>query len=145
MKNVKSLILMLLIPLAAVFMGCVDNIQQDLIVEIEENSEYDSPYNMDDVEYFRIYLYAFDGYNGIDKGAYLLKKGEILCLEDLEPGLYTLFGYAHNKDGNSLAYISYKSDKVGIGISQMGGGTTECILIDDISPTVVKLVVRFMN
>ena len=140
MKNVKSLILMLLIPLAAVFMGCVDNIQQDLIVEIEESSDYgDSPYNMDDVEYFELFLYTYSDWEPILQGD-ILKKGDVLWLDNLEPGLYSLSGGAGMGD-LQIGTVSWKSDKmVEIPIN---GTCDRYIVVDDISPTVVKLVVTF--
>ena len=141
MKNVKSLILMLLIPLVAVFMGCVDNIQQDLIVEIEENSDYgESPFNMDDVEYFKLYLYKYLDWEPILQGD-ILKKGDVLWLDNLEPGLYSLSGDACDIHDNRIGFISWKSDKMkGF---ETNSWTDYYILIDDISPTVVKLVVTF--
>ena len=163
MKIIKSLLCLLLIPFALAFMSCNNEIPEELIIEVDPESQ--GPYELDDVDYFELGLYKLseddeypDNNSNYNEGTpplfeVRLNKGDVLRLGNLEPGLYQLYGAAYKYfdygDGEFLAQEigsvygkSEKEESVEYYDSMMREWVTvSYIVIDEFSPTVVKLVV----
>ncbi|MBO4319404.1 MAG: hypothetical protein J5857_02935 [Treponema sp.] len=165
MKLKKSFVLLLLVPFALFFTSCENEIPEEFVIEINPYSS--EAYGLDDVDYFTLALYklpeAHEESND-DNGLVQtedeippvfhdrLNKGDVLRLGNLEPGLYYLNGSAwkYGEDRNDaieIGYVDGKSDKMET-ITTYGSRPGEVfyhdfIVIDEFSPTVVKLVVFF--
>lgn len=132
--------------MAALFSSCED-IPEELAVEVEipDYMDYfDDSYNpWESIDYVLLTLYKVNNSGG--QGAndfgppifqdFRLNKGDVLRLEDVEPGIYSLSGVAYaisGEDGYSIpGYIYGKSNK-------MNG--SESFIVEEGVPTVVKLV-----
>ena len=147
MKNVKSLILMLLIPLAAVFMGCENEIPEEMAIEFDENLFGDRESILEQIDYFMLTLYkvtpdANTTYDPVRPNI-RLNKGDILMLDGLEPGLYELSGwcYQYTDEGEpqELTYnVTGKTDNM------YSYSYSEFIEIDEFTPVVVRLCISIM-
>ncbi|MBO4320761.1 MAG: hypothetical protein J5857_09880 [Treponema sp.] len=151
MRFIKTFAI-LLFPIILLLTSCENNIPVEFIIE-EEESEYDGMYHLEDAEYFIINLQTVhemeetpnqiwpqQGVWGIVPPDILdhvrLNKGDILRLDNLEPGKYDLWGTAYgqqpyNDEPIMVGDITGKSDKM---------DDAGHIIVDDFSPTIVKLV-----
>lgn len=152
MKQVKSLILMLLIPLAMFLGSCSNELEEELMVEVEYYS--DNPtHTIDDIDYFIIKLKKYDDTIPFDptsfSGPYRelktqrLEKGEILRLENsLEPGLYLLEGYAYDHDNYIICNIYGKSSNMTTLMVNEGNTVPkDFIVVEPGVPAIIKLVI----
>ena len=152
MKHVKSLILMLLIPLTMFLGSCSNDLEEEFTIEVIEDPY--SSYTIDDIDYFRLWLSRIpENYNPDaaimgGEGASVprltgerLDKGDILRLKDLEPGYYSLTGTAYkSQEGEEIEYeavgnVEGISDKMKEIVGQ------QCFIVEQGKPVIVKLVV----
>ena len=149
----RKLLVVFLIPAALFFASCENEIPEEFLFEVSPNST--GMRNLDDIDYVTLTLIklpdheiesnqstqlpivtinlTIEEYPTIFRDK-RLNKGEILRLEGLESGKYKLTGTAYEVDyGNSYAIgqITGKGNKM----DDHGN-----IIIDDFSPTIVKLV-----
>ncbi len=152
MKQVKSLILMLLIPLT-MFLGSCSNeaMEEEFVIEADPNSsmpiDQENPFV--NVDYFGLEFYKVVGNRDTEAGYYIgddpldilvyegkLFKGDVLRLENLEPGKYYITGNAYKIDDEyvfDVGSITGKSNNM----------DDEFIVVERGVPTVIKLVVFF--
>ncbi|MBR6154198.1 MAG: hypothetical protein IKQ43_07155 [Treponema sp.] len=155
MKLIKSLLCLLLIPFALFLTSCNNEIPEDFVIEFIPYDDEDS-YTPDDVDYLELTLNKEPDDEGGEnnQGTNIppvfegrLYKGEILQLGDLEPGRYTLEGTARKITGTDFDWIVGSvyavSDKMETEIIEDGRDTiyNNYLIIDEFSPTVVKLIV----
>jgi hypothetical protein len=148
-----KLLVLFLIPVALFFVSCENEIPEEFLFELDPASS--DLRTLDDIEFVLLTLRKVPDEEIDDSqlvqpegGIYIveeqhpifsnkrLDKGELLILEDLEPGKYRLTGTAYevnalNGESNSIGNITGKADKM----DEHGN-----IIIDDFSPTIVKLV-----
>ena len=163
MKLIKSLLFLLLIPFALFLTSCNNEIPEDFVIEfIPYDGEYG--FTVDDVDYLELTLNKEpddDGGEELINGFFpnqdvpyippvfqgRLYKGEILQLNDLKPGRYTLEGYAYktveDDDDWRVGSVYAISDKMETEIIEDGRDTiyNNYLIIDEFSPTMVKLIV----
>ncbi len=155
MKLIKSLLCLLLIPFALFLTSCNNEIPEDFVIEFIPYDDEDS-YTPDDVDYLELTLNKEPDDEGGEnnQGTNIppvfegrLYKGEILQLGDLEPGKYTLEGAARKITGTDFDWIVGSvyavSDKM---VTENWGSELRpephtFIIVDDFSPTMVKLIV----
>lgn len=153
MKHIKSLLLLLLLPMAIFMTSCNNEVPEEFLFELDPASS--DLRTLDAIEFVLLTLRKVpdeeiddsqqaqlgvlsdivEEYPAIFRDK-RLDKGELLILEDLEPGKYRLTGTAYevnalNGASNGIGNITGKADKM----DEHGN-----IIIDDISPTIVKLV-----
>ena len=162
MKPLKTLLYLLLIPFAIFLTSCNNEIPEEFLI-IADSSP--GSYSLDDVDYFEIII------NKVPEGGEVfseqpifdpdveitfippvfegrLYKGDVLRLGDLEPGKYELSGWAKHVDENggdpwTVGEVIGISDKMETEIIEEGRDTiyNNYLIIDEFSPTVVKLIV----
>ncbi len=165
MKLIKSLLCLLLIPFALFLTSCNNEIPEDFVIEFIP-FDGEGGFTVDDVDYLELTLnkepddeggeeingnvaYPFNQIVSVISPVFQgrLYKGEILQLGDLEPGRYTLEGYAYktveDDDDWRVGSVYAISDKMETEL--IGDGRTvqihNYIIIDEFSPTMVKLLV----
>ena len=140
-----KLLVLFLIPLALFFVSCENEIPEEFQIELSEylyGADLDSI--LEQIGYFNLNLYKIseiqtDNGPSIDSELLfpdiILNKGDILKLDGLEPGLYELNGQAWSISGDYVVYgIVGKSNKM------VTVNDYDYIVVDDDSPTIVKLV-----
>ena len=151
MKNVKSLILLLLLSMAIFMTSCNNEVPEEMAIEVVPD-EY-AVATLDQVDYFTLNLVKYDT-DSVEKlkneqfvpytellPNYKLKKGEVLWLDDMEPGLYALSGNVCSSNGSILGSVKGKSDNMFY--STMQG--RNIIIVEEDTPTVIKLVIEFIH
>ena len=144
---------MLLIPLA-MFLGSCSNeaMEEEFVIEADPNSsmpiDQENPFV--NVDYFGLKFYKVVGNRDTEAGFYIeddpldilvyegkLFKGDVLRLENLEPGKYYITGNAYkiydDENDFEVASITGKSNNM----------DDEFIVVERGVPTVIKLVVFF--
>ena len=153
MKHIKSLLLLLLLPMAIFMTSCNNEVPEEFLFELDPASS--DLRTLDDIEFVLLTLRKvpdeeIDDSQQFQPGVLVgiveeypsifrdkrLNKGELLILEDLEPGKYRLTGTAYevnalNGESYGIGNITGEADKM----DEHGN-----IIIDDFSPTIVKLV-----
>ena len=151
--KIRKLLVLFLIPAALFFVSCENEIPEEFQIELSEylyGADLDSI--LEQVDFFKFNIYKISEIQ-TDNGTYQqeddepflpdirLYKGDILRLDDLEPGLYRLRGelYEVDEDGEEQMLFSYyvegKSNKM-VTVDYF-----DYIVVDDDSPSVVKLVI----
>ena len=155
--KIAKLFLLLLIPVALLFMSCENELPEEafLIEEIPDTAN--QSFTLSDVDYFELSLYKKDPAEERGRGERLFNQhldiGEILRLEGLEPGYYSLIGWAYkindnfdpenyNPEGGSpfdahiyqVGTVEGKSDEM---VTISG---SNYMIIDESNPVIVKLV-----
>ena len=148
-----KLLVLFLIPVALFFVSCENEIPEEFLFEYDPATN--NYFTLDDADYFLLTLIKLpDGemdfsqeiqqgtvstYTTVNPPIFTnkrLNKGELLRLEGLEPGKYKLTGGAYHLAGPGYPdYIVGSITGKGNKMDENGN-----IIIDDISPTIVKLV-----
>ena len=155
--KIRKLLVLFLIPLALFFVSCENEIPEEFQIELSENMSMngmDLDEILEQVDFFKFNIYKISEiqtdngtYQNEGDGPFLsdirLYKGDILRLDDLEPGLYELSGFCYYIDDNGDEYqstytVTGKSNKMAT------LGYYEYIVVDEDSPTIVKLVISSM-
>jgi hypothetical protein len=144
--KIRKLLVLFLIPATLFFVSCENEIPEEFQIELSEylyGADLDSI--LEQVDFFKINIYKIfeiqtDNGPSIDSEILfpdiILNKGDILKLDGLEPGLYQLNGQAWSISGDNVVYgIVGKSNKM------VTVESFDCIVVDDDSPSVVKLVI----
>ncbi|MBR6154202.1 MAG: hypothetical protein IKQ43_07175 [Treponema sp.] len=148
MKHIKSLLLLLLLPMAIFMTSCNNEVPEEFAVEIDPESL--ALYSLDDLDFFKINLDYYPNLNNVEEmpqppetypilDGEVLKKGDVLRLEEMKPGLYKLGGYMYNSNGDYIGSIKGKSNN-------MVWSNIEwayLIVVEPEMPTIIKLVVSF--
>lgn len=149
--KIRKLLVLFLIPAALFFVSCENEIPEEFQIELSENMSMNGA-NLDSIleqfDYFKLNLYKVSeelNGNGVPNDYEIkfldqrLNKGDILRLDDLEPGLYELSGGTYYLDENGYENLNYnvkgKSNKMAT------LGYNEYIVVDEDSPTIVRLVI----
>ena len=151
MKHIKSLLLLLLLPMAIFMTSCNNEVPEEMAIEVIPD-EYAAA-TLDQVDYFTLTLYKYDTdsvevvkYDQMVTSTellpnYKLNKGEVIWLDDMEPGLYALSGNVCSSNGSILGSVKGKSDNMFY--STMQG--RNIIIVEEDTPTVIKLVIEFTH
>ena len=150
---------MLLIPMAGLLVSCTNELEEEFAVEVSYQTAGDLDgyrERLARIDYFKIRLYKYgevevgdNGYPEVNLIPILdgekLFKDDILRLDNLEPGLYILYGGAYQLNDNyseeeNNLYIAVKGKAKKMKTIEINGTEIEFIVIDGLSPTVIKLV-----
>ena len=164
MKLKISFVLLLLVPFALFFTSCENEIPEEFLIIAPSSPD---TYCLEDVDYFEIWVNKvpeggedYSGQQIFPMGQEItyippvfegrLYKGDVLRLGDLEPGKYELFGrakkyFAETDYLGTIGEVRGISDKMETVItgSERNPTINNYLIIDEFSPTVVKLVVSF--
>ncbi len=144
MKHIKSLLLLLLLPMAIFMTSCNNEVPEEMAIEFDEYLFGDRESILEQIDYFMLTLYkvtpdANTTYDPVRPNI-RLNKGDILMLDGLEPGLYELSGwcYQYTDEGEpqALTYnVTGKTDNM------YSYSYYEFIEIDEFTPVVVRLCI----
>lgn len=165
MKKVRFIIFLLLIPFAIFLSSCNNDIPEEFLLELDPDStepyNHDDPFN--DIDYFLLTLYKVDldgdstvgnaGGNAVSTSGVppifaneRLNKGDVMRLENLEPGYYKMEATVHNNAYQGLEYhrnVTVKSNN-SITVHDPDGNLTEYIVIEPDVQTIIKFVIKIL-
>ena len=161
MKKVRFIIFLLLIPFAIFLSSCNNDIPEEFLLEVDPAStaNYDTNDPFRDIDYFLLTLYKVDldevvteptagTASTVSSGTPIftnerLNKGDVMRLENLEPGYYSLdvqmvgFYSPYFVNGS----VTVKSNN-SITVPTDNGGSTEYIVIEPDVQTIIKFVIK---
>lgn len=148
-----KLLVLFLIPAALFFVSCENEIPEEFQIELSEYlSGADLDSILEQVDFFKFDIYKISEIQ-TDNGTYQqedyepflpdirLYKGDILRLDDLEPGLYRLRGQLYEVDEYGEEQMLYSYYVEGKSNKMVTVESFDYIVVDDDSPSVVKLVI----
>ena len=164
MKKVRFIIFLLLIPFAIFLSSCNNDIPEEFLLEVDPTSPgyYDPNDPFKDIDYFLLTLYKEDldevetdtiagAVSTVSSGTPIftnerLNKGDVMRLENLEPGYYKMEATVHNNAYQGLEnrrHVTVKSNN-SITVHDADGNPTEYIVIEPDVQTIIKFVIRIL-
>lgn len=166
MKKVRFIIFLLLIPFAIFLSSCNNDIPEEFLLEVDPTSTgyYDPNDPFNDIDYFLLTLWKVDldgdsvpvlgnlsgGLSTYDVPPIFanerLNKGDVMRLENLEPGYYKMEATVHNNAYQGLENrrnVTVKSNN-SITVYDSDGNLTEYIVIEPDVQTIIKFVIKIL-
>lgn len=137
--KIAKLLLLFLIPAALLFMSCKNEVSVDFIIELDSEMPPEEAL-VNSIDYFKLTLFDLKYYVSDTIVNYILDdeilyRGDILRLENLDSGKYVLW---------VDPYQAGNDDRLAINTTVTSNKMTDdgYIIIDDESPTIVKIILK---
>lgn len=149
MKHVKSLILMLLIPLTMFLGSCSNELEEELMVEVEYYGDFEDDIKsvLDMIDYFELDLFPVpEEGEELEESDFVLfgeklYRGDVLRLENLEPGKYHIDGCAYQIQDEDDSLV----DRVSVSFTGNTMDDDDNFLVERGLPTIIKMVIFVSN